>query len=80
MISINITLPKKIVDYVDREAEDKYLSRASVARQYLMEKLEEKIVSETRLKGYSIRKTSEITGIPYLKTLKILAKTQVDEK
>ncbi len=45
-----------------------------------MEKLEEKIVVETRLKGYSIRKTAEVTGMPYTKVLKILGDTQVDEE
>ena len=64
MVNVNISLPKSIVDFVDREAEEKYLSRASVARQYLMEQLEQKIVVQTRLKGYSIRKTAECYGHP----------------
>lgn len=42
-----------------------------------MEKLEEKLVVEERMKGYSIRKIAEITGIPYTK---VLAATQVDEQ
>lgn len=80
MVNVNIALPKKIVEYVDREAEEHYLSRASVARRYLLEKLEEKMVVETRLKGYSIRKVAEITGIPYAKVLRILGETQADEE
>ncbi len=80
MVNVNISLPRKIVEYVDREAEENYLSRASVARQYLMQKLEEKIVVEKRRKGYSIRKIVETTGIPYLKVLKILGETQVDDE
>lgn len=45
-----------------------------------MEKLEEKRVVEMRQRGYSIRKTSELTGIPYGKVLRILGETQVDDQ
>ena len=80
MVNVNVTLPKRIVEYIDREADENYLSRASVARKHLLADLEEEMVGETRAKGYSIRKTAEITGIPYQKVLRILGKTQVDEE
>lgn len=80
MVNVNLTLPKRIVEYIDREADEHYLSRASVARKHLLEDLEEEMVVETRQKGYSIRKVSEITGVSYDKVLKILGKTQVDEE
>lgn len=41
---------------------------------------EKKTVVELRLKDYSIRKTVEATEIPYLKVLKILGETQVDDE
>ncbi len=80
MVNVNLTLPKKAVEYIDREAEENYLSRASVARKYLLDEIDEEMVLETRLKGYSIRKTAEITGVPYKKVLRILGKTQVDDE
>lgn len=80
MVNVNISLPKKILEYVDREAEERYSSRASVAREYLVQKIEEKRIVEMRQRGYSIRKTSELTGIPYGKVLKVLGETQVDDK
>ncbi len=80
MGSVNVSLPKKAVEYLDRQAEENYTSRAGIARQYLMEKLEEKAVVEARTKGYSIRKASEMTGVPYARVLKILGQTQIDEE
>lgn len=80
MVTLNLTLPKRIIDYLDQEAQAHYLSRATVARQHLIEEVYEKVVTESRLRGLSIRRISETTGIPYLKVLQILAKTQIDEK
>ncbi|HIH20227.1 TPA: hypothetical protein HA244_03080 [Candidatus Micrarchaeota archaeon] len=80
MVTLNITLPKKIVAYLDRQAEEHYLTRATVARQYLIEEVYEKTVLQARKAGLSIRKISETTGIPYAKVLKILGKTQFDEQ
>ncbi len=79
-VNVNISLPKKIVEYLDKEAGEHYLARAAVARQYLMEEVAEKMVLEARRKGYSMRKVAESTGITYTKVLGILAKTQVDEE
>ncbi len=78
-INVNISLPKKVVEYIDKEAEEQYLPRAAVARKYLMEEVAEKMVLEARKKGYSIRKVAESTGVSYSKALAILGRTQVDE-
>ena len=45
-----------------------------------MEEITEKIVVEARLKGQTIRKIAEVTGIPYNRIMSVLVKTQIDDK
>lgn len=77
-IAVNITLPQEVVTYLDFEAKKTYLNRATVARQLLLQKVDEIKVINARRNGYSIRRISEIYFIPYLKILEILHTTQVD--
>ena len=78
-VLVNVTLPKEVVDYLDQKADDQYTSRATVARQFLIEHTEEKKVVELRKKGFSYRKIAEMTGIKYDKILEIVRITRVDE-
>ena len=79
LVNVNMSLTKKVVEYLDKQAEENYLARASVARQYLMEEVSEKMVVEARRKGSSLRKVAQATGTPYSKVLSIIAKTGIDE-
>ncbi len=77
-IAVNVTLPKEAIEYIDEEAEKNYLSRATLARQLLLQKIDEIKVVQARRNGYSIRKIAEMYTIPYTKVLEILHLTQVD--
>lgn len=77
-IAVNITLPKEVVEYLDTEAKKTYLSRATVAKQLLLQHIDELKVTNARKMGYSIRKISEIYNIAYSKVLEILHATQID--
>jgi len=79
-IAVNITVPKEAVEYLDIEAKKTYLSRATVARQLLLQHIDEVKVINARRHGYSIRKISEMYGIAYSKVLEILHVTQVDSE
>lgn len=76
---VNVTLPAEFVSYLDEKATDNYTSRATVAKQYLIEHIEEKKVIELRRKGFSIRKIADVTDIRYDKVLAILHTTRADE-
>ena len=80
MNTLNVTLPKKALEYIDRKAKSQYSSRSAVARAYLLEELNRKMVCEARRQGYSIRKISENMEIPYENVIRILGETQVDEE
>lgn len=41
-ILVNVTLPENIAKYLDDKAQDAYTTRATVARQFLIEHIEEK--------------------------------------
>jgi len=77
-IAVNITIPREVVEYLDIEAKKTYLSRATIARQLLLQHIDELKVINARRQGYSIRKISEIYGIAYSKVLEMLHTTQVD--
>ena len=77
-IAVNITLPKEVIEYLDGEAKKAYLSRATVARQLLLQHIDELKIMNARRKGYSIRRISEMYGIDYSRVLDILHMTQVD--
>lgn len=79
-VSINVTLPNEVVDYIDEKAKNMYISRATVARQFLMEHIEEQKVVETRKKGFSIRKVAEITQVRYDRVLDILRRSGIEEE
>ena len=79
-LSINITLPANAVQYIDKKAEQTYISRATVARQFLLEHIEEQKVIESRQKGFSIKKIANITQIKYEKVLEILKKSGLEEE
>ena len=79
-ISINVTLPTEVVEYLDEKAKNKYISRATIARQFLMEHIEEEKVIETRRKGFSIRKVAEITGVRYDRVLDILRQSGIEDE
>ena len=78
-ILVNVTLPQEVVNYLDKNAVDQYTSRATVARQFLIEHIEEKKVMELRKKGFSYRKIADVTGIRYDKILEIARITRIDE-
>ena len=78
-ILVNVTLPQEVVHYLDEKAGDQYTSRATVARQFLIEHIEEKKVIELRKKGFSYRKIADATGIRYNKILEIVRITRIDE-
>lgn len=75
---ISVTLPKNALEYIDRTARQEYLSRSAVARNHLLHEIYTRMVLEARREGYSIRKISENTKIPYDVVLRILGETQVD--
>lgn len=77
-IAVNITLPKETIEYLDAEARKTYLSRATVAKQLLLQHIDELKVVNARRHGFSIRKISEMYNIAYSKVLEILHMTQVD--
>ncbi len=77
-VAVNITLPIEIIKYLDTEAKRTYLSRATVAKQLLLQKIDEVKVTNARRNGYSIRKISETYNINYTKVLEILRDTQID--
>ena len=64
---------------MDEKARRLYISRATVARQLLMEQVEEEKVLEKRKEGFSFRKIVEITGIRYDRVLQIISKSGIDE-
>ncbi len=78
-VLVNVTLPQEVVNYLDQKADDQYTSRATVARQFLIEHIEEKRVTELRKKGFSYRKIADMTGIRYDKILEIVRITRIDE-
>ena len=78
-VVVNVILPKEVVHYLDEKADDQYTTRATVAKQFLLEHVEEKKVTELRRKGFSIRKIAEVTGIRYDKILEIIRITRIDE-
>ena len=55
-IAVNITIPREVVEYLDIEAKKTYLSRATIARQLLLQHIDELKVINARRQGYSIRK------------------------
>lgn len=59
-------------------AKKTYLSTATVAKQFLLQYIDELKVVNARRHGYSIRKISEMYNIAYSKVLEILHMTQVD--
>ncbi len=75
---ISVTLPKNALEYIDKKARHEYNSRSAVARNHLLREIYTQMVLDARREGYSIRKISENTKIPYDIVLKILAETQVD--
>ena len=77
-VAVNITLPKEAINYLDLEAKKIYLNRATVARQLLLQHLDEIRVVSARRMGYSIRKIAEMYGIEYSRVLQILHITQID--
>jgi|GEM_PF-2795016 len=77
-IAVNITIPKEAIDYLDAEARRTYLSRATVAKQLLLQHIDELRVVNARKAGYTIRKIVEVYGIDYQKVLEILHMTKVD--
>lgn len=77
-VAVNITIPKEVVDYLDSEAKKTYLSRATVAKQLLLQHIDELKVMNARKTGHSIRKISEMYDISYSRVLEILHITQVD--
>lgn len=79
-LSINVTLPNTAVQYIDEKAKQAYISRATVARQLLLEHIEEQKVIESRQRGFSIRKIADITQIRYEKVLEILRKSGLEEE
>ncbi len=79
-IVVNVTLSNEIVNYIDEKASRLYISRATVARQLIMEHIDEEKIIEARKRGFSIRKVAEITGIRYDKVLQIISRSGVDEE
>jgi hypothetical protein len=79
-VAVNITLPKETIEYLDNEAKKSYLSRATVARQLLLQHIDEIKIIQARRQGYTIRKISEMYDIAYPKVLEILHITKVDEE
>ncbi|MBI5227198.1 ribbon-helix-helix protein, CopG family [Candidatus Micrarchaeota archaeon] len=79
-IAVNITLPKEVIEYLDVEARKTYLSRATVARQLLLQHIDEIRVITARKNNYSIRKISQMYEIAYPKVLEILHMSQVDSQ
>lgn len=79
-MNVNVTLPKKALEFIDREARHRYVSRSAVVRAFVLEALDRKIVVDARRKGFSIRKIAEVYGVSYGRVLEILAETQVDEE
>ena len=49
--NVNVTLPDKALEYIDSKAKSQYLSRSAVARSFLLEELNRKMVAEARRKG-----------------------------
>ncbi|HLC69300.1 MAG TPA: hypothetical protein VJH24_05665 [Candidatus Bilamarchaeaceae archaeon] len=79
-IVVNVTLPAEVVNYIDEKAQKLYISRSTVARQLVMEHVEEEKVVHLRKKGFSIRKIAELTSIRYDRVLRIIGQTGVDEE
>ena len=77
-LAVNITVPIEIVKYLDIEAKRTYLSRATIAKQLLLQKIDELKVVNARRNGYSIRKISEIYNISYARVLEILKDMPAD--
>ncbi len=79
-MNVNVTIPKKAMEYLDLQARKQYASLSSVARAYLLRAVHREIVVKMRREGYSIRMISERTEIPYVQVMDVLADTQVDEE
>lgn len=77
-LAVNITVPMEIVKYLDTEAKRTYLSRATIAKQLLLQKIDEIKVVNAQRNGYSIRKIAEMYNISYSRVLEILKNMPVD--
>lgn len=79
-VLVNVTVPVEVAEYLDEKAEELYITRATIARKFLIEHIEEVKVTEAREKGFSIRKVADMTRVRYDKVLEILRRTGVDAK
>ncbi len=73
--TVNVTLPKKIAEYIKRKSREEYLPVSAVARRYIARGVTEEMVLDYHKKGFSIHKISELTDTPLVKVMEILSRT-----
>ena len=76
--NVNVTLPKKIAEYIKRKSREEYLPVSAVARRYIARGVIAEMVLDYHKKGFSIHKISQLTSTPVAKIMEILSK--VDEE
>lgn len=69
-----VSLPEDIVKYLKWKADEEYVSKAAIARRYLIKTITEEIVLKYHQRGYSFSKIAEETGTSVPTVLATLAK------
>jgi hypothetical protein len=72
--SINVTLPKKVAEYIKRKSKEQHLPVSAVVRQYIAKGVIEEMILDYHSKGCSISKISQLTDTPISKVMETLAK------
>lgn len=72
--NINVTLPKKVAEYLKRKSKEGYLPVSAVARQYIAKGVTEEMILDYHKKGFSISKISQLTEAPITKVMETLSK------
>jgi len=77
---IHLSLPDRIAQVIESKARMQYISKADVARQFLMNALIDESVAEMRKKGYAISKIAQALDVPTVSVMESLRKTGADEE
>jgi hypothetical protein len=73
-LNINVTLPKKIGDYIKKKSKKEYLPISAVARQYIAQGVSEEMILDYHRKGYSITRIAELVDTPIERVMEVLSK------
>lgn len=77
---LHLSLPQPALEEIDAKAKQQYLTRAAVARQYLLRALLDDTVASLRRRRYSVSKIAELLEVPAIRVYEALKRTQIDEE